>query len=287
MGIILLVAAASLWGMIGPVSKVMFAGGMSPLESAFWRGSLAGVAFFIHWLIKRQPIPASLKDWAGLCVFAIFGVALLEGSFVLSVSHGGAALASILLYSAPIWVNLAGLFLFKETIPPRRWGALALTLTGITGMCLWGSSVQFSASALFWGLLSGLSYAGFYIAGKIFFQRLSPVVVYMISFPLASIVILPFLASSSPGSEFDIFSKFSVYSNQTILACLFVGITCTYLPYLLYGFGLRHVDAGRAAIITTIEPVVAVILASVFWGETFSVAGYVFAALVVTGVAIS
>lgn len=287
MGIILLVAAASLWGMIGPVSKVMFAGGMSPLESAFWRGSLAGVAFFIHWLIKRQPIPASLKDWAGLCVFAIFGVALLEGSFVLSVSHGGAALASILLYSAPIWVNLAGLFFFKETIPPRRWGALALTLTGITGMCLWGSSVQFSAAALFWGLLSGLSYAGFYIAGKIFFKRLSPVVVYMISFPLASFIILTFVASTSPGTEFEFFSKFSTYSNQTILACLFVGITCTYLPYLLYGFGLKLVDAGRAAIITTIEPVVAIIFANIFWGETFSTAGYIFAALVVMGVAIS
>lgn len=287
MGIILLVTAASLWGMIGPVSKVMFAGGMTPLESAFWRGSLAGVAFFIHWLIKRQPLPVGVRDWAGLCVFAIFGVALLEGSFVLSVSHGGAALASILLYSAPIWVNLAGRFIFKETIPPRRWGALALTLSGVTGMCLWGSTVEFSASALFWGLLSGLSYAGFYIAGKIFFKRLSPVVVYMISFPLASFIILPFVASTSPGSEFEFFSKFSTYSNQTILACLFVGITCTYLPYLLYGFGLKLVDAGRAAIITTIEPVVAIILANIFWGETFSTAGYIFAALVVMGVAIS
>jgi DME family drug/metabolite transporter len=251
----------------------MFAGGMTPLESAFWRGSLAGGAFFIHWLFKRQPLPVGVRDWAGLGVFAILGVALLEGSFVLSVSHGGAALASILLYSAPIWVNLAGRFIFKETIPLRRWGALALTLSGVTGICLWGST--------------GVSYAGFYIAGKIFFKRLSPVVVYMISFPLASIVILPFVASSSPGSELDVFSKFSSYSSQTILACVFVGITCTYLPYLLYGFGLRLVDASRAAIITTIEPVVAVILANIFWGETFSTVGYVFAALVVMGVAIS
>jgi drug/metabolite transporter (DMT)-like permease len=36
MGIILLVTAAILWGMIGPVSKIMFAGGMTPLESAFY-----------------------------------------------------------------------------------------------------------------------------------------------------------------------------------------------------------------------------------------------------------
>lgn len=287
MGIILLVTAASLWGMIGPVSKVMFAGGMTPLESAFWRGTLAGVAFFIHWLIRRQAIPTSIRDWAGLCVFAVFGVALLEGSFVLSVSRGGAALASILLYSAPIWVNLAGLFIFKETIPPRRWCALALTLIGVTGMCLWGSTMQFSAVALFWGLLSGVSYAGFYIAGKIFFKRLSPVVVYMISFPLASIVILPFVASASSRTVLDVFSNISSYSTSTILACVFVGITCTYLPYLLYGFGLRLVDAGRAAIITTIEPVVAITLANIFWGETFSTAGYIFAALVVAGVAVA
>ena len=41
MGPILLFSAAALWGLIGPWSKLIFAGGMLPLETAFYSGYLA------------------------------------------------------------------------------------------------------------------------------------------------------------------------------------------------------------------------------------------------------
>jgi DME family drug/metabolite transporter len=260
---------------------------MPPLESAFWRGVLAGLAFFIHWLVKREPLPSSLRDWIGIIIFGVFGVALLEGSFVLAVKHGGAALASILLYSAPIWVNLASLIFFKETIPKRRWLALAVTLTGVVGLCTLGGTVAFSPVALTWGLLAGISYAGFYISGKIFFTRLSPVTVYMIAFPVASLVLLPITAASTDQTILQVVTRIFDYSSITLAACLFVGIIATYLPYLLYGAGLRLVDAGRAAIITTVEPVVAVVVASLALGESFTALGYFFSLLVLAGVALS
>ena len=287
LGILLLVCAAVLWGLIGPVSKLIFDQGMPPLESAFWRGVLAGMAFFIHWLVKRYPLPATPRDWLGILIFGIFGVALLEGSYVLAVKHGGAALASILLYSAPIWVNLASLLFFKETIPKRRWLALTLTFIGVVGLCLAGGSVAFSPIALTWGLLAGVSYAGFYVSGKIFFTRLHPVTVYMIAFPVASLILLPVTANNSNHSPIHMVAGIFNYSRVTWAACFFVGIIATYLPYLLYGAGLRLVDAGRAAIITTVEPVVAVLVASLALGERFTVLGYIFSIFVLIGVAMS
>lgn len=287
MGIAFLLMAAFLWGMIGPVSKAVFNLGISPLESAFWRGVLAGLAFFIHWLIKRYPLPKSSKDWLNILLFGIFGVALLEGSFVLAVDFGGAALASILLYSAPIWVNLCNLLVFKEPIPRKRWLALAVTSCGVIGICLWGATVSFSQKALIWGLLSGVSYAGFYVTGKIFFKRINPVVVYMIAFPVASVAILPFISILAEKSMWSILNSPMTYTYEALCFIVFIGWISTYLPYLLYGAGLRLVDAGRAAIITMIEPVVAVALASLVWGERLSVAGYLFAALVLLGVYLS
>ena len=286
-GILLLVSAAVLWGLIGPVSKLIFSHGMPPLESAFWRGVLAGLAFFINWLAQRYPLPKTFRDWFGIVVFGVFGVALLEGSFVLAVHHGGAALASILLYSAPIWVNLASLLLFKETIPKRRWIALGLTLVGVVGLCLLGGAVSFSVQALTWGLLAGISYAAFYVSGKVFFTRLHPVTVYMIAFPVASLVILPVTSMDTGKSPIELLAGVFHYPPVILAACLFVGIIATYLPYLLYGTGLRLVDAGRAAIITTVEPVVAVIVASLALGESFTVLGYMFSLTVLLGVAMS
>ena len=78
--------------MIGPISKIIFAQGISPLETAFWRGTLAGAAFFIHWLFKRYELPRNPRQFIGIVLFGIFGVALLEGSYVYAVHFGGAAL---------------------------------------------------------------------------------------------------------------------------------------------------------------------------------------------------
>lgn len=287
LGISLLICAAVLWGLIGPVSKFIFTQGMPPLETAFWRGVLAGLAFFIHWLIKPSSLPESTRDWAGIIAFGIFGVALLEGSFVLAVQHGGAGLASILLYSAPIWVNLANLAIFRESVPKKRWLALTLTILGVVGICTLGRPMSFTPLAIFWGLLSGISYAAFYISGKIFFSRLQPVVVYMIAFPVASFTLLPIISTTAENSVTDIITDFFQYSFTVLAACFFVGIFATYLPYLLYGKGLRLVDAGRAAIVTTIEPIVAIAVSSLVLGERFTMIGYVFSLIILIGVVLS
>ncbi len=287
MGIFYLLTAASLWGLIGPVSKIMFSHDISPLETAFWRGNVAGAAYLIHWIIARYPLPKHPSDWLKIVLFGVFGVALLEGSFVYAVKTGGAALASVLLYSAPIWVNIAGWLIFGERVQKKRFYSLTMTLVGVIGLCLWGSTATFSQEALIWGLLSGLSYAGFYIAGKLFFRHHHPVVVFMIAFPTGSLALLPFLLNSLPMTTLDVLTGIFNFPRGALIACLFMGIFSTYLPYLLYSAGLQLVQLGRAAIITMVEPLVSVSLAALFWGETFSLAGYFFAALVIMGVTLS
>ncbi len=287
MGIIFLLSAAALWGLIGPVSKIMFTHGIHPLETAFWRGTLAGTAYLIHWVVARYPLPKQGMDWLKIILFGILGVALLEGSFVYAVQAGGAALASVLLYSAPIWVNLGGWLLLGETIPKKRFYTLAMTLIGVTGLCLWGSPATFSIQALIWGLLSGLSYAGFYIAGKTFFRRYHPVVVFMIAFPVGSLTLAPFMMSVLSLTPWQVVTGILHFHHEALAACVLMGIFSTYIPYLLYGAGLQRIQTGKAAMITMVEPIVSVLVAAWMWGETFSAAGYFFAALVITGVALS
>lgn len=295
MGFLYLISAAGLWGLIGPVSKMVFTQGTSPLQTAFWRSTVAALAFFIHWQIKRFPFPTSPREVWSIILFGIFGVALLEGSYVYAVHFGGAALASVLLYSAPIWVNLSSIVLYKETLPTRRLVSLTTTMIGILGLCLWGANSTYSPEAIVWGLLSGLSYAAFYVAGKIFFHKTHPVAVYAIAFPVGSLTLLPFMFLETRPHLTALFQNatsapepiFLGMTSISILGCLFLGIVSTYLPYMLHAAGLKLFHSGRAAIITMVEPLVSVSLAAIFWGEHFSPAGYFFAALVVAGVAIS
>jgi DME family drug/metabolite transporter len=287
MGVIALIAAAVLWGMIGPFSKIMFAEGVSPLETAFWRGNIAGLAYIIHGLLTRAPLPGKTTGRVHVVLFGIFGVALLEGSYVMAVKTGGAALASVLLYSAPIWVNVTGFLFFKDRPPTRRWAALLLSFIGVAGLCLAGSEQTVKTSAIFWGLASGLSYAGFYIAGRQLFHKSSALGVFMIAFPVGSLAMLPFIVTTADIPALVAVTSIFHYTKTAQVICILMGLISTYAAYLLYGYGLQRVGAGKSSIITMIEPVVSVALAVAFFGESFSVAGYGFAALVLIGVALA
>lgn len=295
MGFIFLIVAGCLWGALGPVSRLAFAAGITPFETAFWRGTIAGIAYTAHYLlVKTRDTKSSVamdnpRTWSRHQLFLTFGfgllgVGLLEGSYVYAVHLGGAALASVLLYSAPIWVNLYSWSILRDHIAPRQWLALFITFMGIAGVSLWGAPLTFSTAAILCGLLSGVGYALFYIAGKYFFQRSHPVSVFMIAFPIGSLTLLPLIHVVDGFSPRQVFERLSEFSTPALLSLAAIGLFSTYLPYLFYAAGLKRIDAGRAAIITTIEPVVAIILANLMWGEQFSLIGYLCCGLVLTGV---
>src|SRR3954452_2387961 len=124
MPVLLVLLAALLWATIGPVSKFAFQDGIGALETAFWRGAIASLFLWTHalylghWRIRKRDVPV-------LVAFGLFGVSTLEGSYLLAVEKGGAALSSILLYSAPIWVAIFSRFIFGERLSAAKLLALA------------------------------------------------------------------------------------------------------------------------------------------------------------------
>src|SRR5688572_18878401 len=56
-GYLLVVLAAALWAVIGPVSRLLLREGIPPLEMAFWRAVVAWVVFVVHALVQRRSTP--------------------------------------------------------------------------------------------------------------------------------------------------------------------------------------------------------------------------------------
>jgi drug/metabolite transporter (DMT)-like permease len=50
-----------------------------------------------------------------------------------------------------------------------------------------------------------------------------------------------------------------------------VAVFCTMLPYVFFVSGLIHVEAGSATLVAAIEPVVAILMAIAFLGETLTI----------------
>ncbi len=266
---LLIAVAAALWGTIGVTARVTLGHGLSPLEITFWRAVIGGACYIIHTAFARPPGIAR-RDLPAVAAFALVGITLFNWSFFKAVETGGAALAAVLLYTAPAWVALWGWLWMNQRLSAVAIAAMAVTLLGV-GLVAFsgGGAVAITPVAIGWGLAAGLGYASYYLFGKRYFDRYSAALLFAIAMPIGALPLVPsarldhFVAAWPP--------------------LLYLGIVPTYAAYLIYAAGLRRADATRAATVATIEPVVAAGLAFAFFGERLGPGGYAGAMLVVAG----
>ena len=275
MGYLFVALAALLWGSLGPVARVAFDAGIDPLELAFWRAALAGTLFATH-AVARGRLRVARRDVPGLVLFAFLGVTVFYWSYLRAVEIGGAALAAVLLYTAPAWVALAAASWLGEKLTARTVAALVLSLAGVALVALGGGGgeTRVSAAGIAWGLVAGLSYAAYYLFGKRYFARYETPTLFLYALPIGALSLLPAV-------------RFAPKSAPAWVAILFIAVVPTYLAYLLYAHGLRRVEATRAAMVATLEPVVAAVVAYLAWGERLGAAGTLGGFLVLSGVLVA
>ena len=278
MGYAYIVGAALLWATIGPVARFALRAGIEPLEISFWRAAFAGLLFALH-AGARGRLRIARRDLPAVAGFALFGVTIFYWSYFRAVEQGGAALAAILLYTAPAWVAVAAALWLGERLTARKAVAVALTLAGIalvafgsgSGLAGAGGGATSRAWALGWGLVAGLAYAGYYLFGKRYFARYDASTLFACALPLGALLLLPAV-------------RFAPKSAAEWLVLVFLAVVPTYGAYLLYSVGLARVEATRAATVATLEPVAAAALAYGAWGEALRASGYAGAVLVLAGV---
>jgi len=278
-GYLYVLCAAALWALIGPLSKQAIAYGVAPLEAAFWRSALGWSLFAAHalctrsWKLQRADAPA-------VAAFGVFGVATLFGAYILSIHFVGAALASVLLYTAPAWVAVLAWLMLGESMTGNKILALGLTLVGVACVSLGPSLLSgqglgaVNLPGILLGLLSGFSYATYYIFGKRYLGRYATPTLFFYALPVGCLCLLPFLPHGPFGPK----------PWQAWLTLAALGLCTTYGAYSVYYAGLRRLEATRTAIVASIEPVLAAALAYVWWDERFDLSGYLGSALILAAV---
>jgi drug/metabolite transporter (DMT)-like permease len=85
-------------------------------------------------------------------------------------------------------------------------------------------------------------------------RRYAPVTIYAVILPIGALGLVPFV-------------RFAPKDAAAWLLLVGLALVSTYLAYLLYYTGLRSVEASRAVLVATVEPVVAAALAAAVYGE--------------------
>ena len=282
LGPILIIIAACFWGSMGIFVRHLEAYGFSAIQIVSIRLTLAAVIFSILQIfIDRAGFKIALRDillflGLGLGSILFFTICYFSAITIMPLST-----AAILLYTSPIWIMLMAALFFHEKLNAKKLIALALAFAG----CVLVSGISgdgITVVGLLLGLGSGLGYGLYSILGTVALRRYSPYTVTTWTFIFAA---CGSWCVCRPG---DMILKFQAAESLPLLLgfCVLTALVTAVIPFLTYTLGLRTIEASKAGIIATLEPVVATVIGIVCFGEGLTILSAVGILLVLAAVVV-
>ena len=268
-------AAGTFWGTMGFFARSLYAAGFGPLEVAQTRitTGLILVGLYIFFF-NRSQFKVKLKDiWCFLGT-GIVSLLLFSTCYFSALNYTSLAVAAILLYTAPFFVMLMSLMLFKEKMNGKKVFALILAFTGCVLVSGVGGDTLFSWKGILLGLGSGFFYALYSIFGRYAINR---------GYGAWTMTFYTFLFCSAGCaflSDWQVIGTVMASDSANILWVLGLGFITAFLPYVLYSTGLEHMESSKASILASVEPVVSALFGVFVFHETLSLWGVLGIAMV-------
>lgn len=259
---LLVILAGICWGIIGLFSRQLSARGMSAVQVTAVRCFVTAFCMLLFLLVHdRAKLRIALRDLPLFLGTGLLSIVFFNVCYFKTIEISSLSVASVLLYTAPAMVTLISLFVFKERMTLAKGLALCLSFFGcilLTGLL--SSSTALSLPGILLGLGSGLGYALYSIFGRLALRKYHPFTLIAYTFFVASAGLLPFCGALK-------IVEIAVQDNTALLFMLLLGLVSTLIPFLLYTKGLQHMEAGKAAIMAFIEPLVATLCGILFFQE--------------------
>ena len=259
----LIILAGCFWGSMGIFVRRLGTFGFSPIQIVSLRITVAALAFSLLLLIKdRSGVRIALRDLPLFLGLGFGSILFFTVCYFSAITIMPLSTAAILLYTSPIWIMLMSVLFFRDKLNRIKLTALALAFVG----CVLVSGISgegLTLTGLLLGLGSGIGYGLYSILGTIALRRYSPYTVTTYTFLFAA------AGSWMVCQPADMISKFSAADNLMglLLFCVLTGLVTAVIPFLAYTIGLRTVEASRAGILATIEPLVATLVGIVVFSE--------------------
>jgi drug/metabolite transporter, DME family len=282
-GVLAVAAAASIWGTLGLFAKILYAQGVSFEALVAVRASVGWAAVIIFVLArgKAKSLRVSGRDLAFLAPLGFVGIGLFYLLYFYTVRESRVGTAAILLYSSPAFVVVLARLFLNEALNAAKVFALFMTAGGIflVAGAYDPSNLEVIPTVLLTGLLSGLTYGLYSIFGRPVTGHLGPSIILSYALFFGSLLLV---VAALPTLD-----TLAGLPRSSYALLLMLAVVHTTLAFALYTFGLGRLGAGRAAIVATVEPVVAGALGMALLGEALTVPKGVGALLVISGAALA
>ncbi len=258
----MLIASMAIFGTIGLMVRNI---PVSSGELALYRAVMAAVLIGIYLLVTKQKIPfKNIKKELPLLLFS--GCAMGFNWILLfqAYQYTTVSVATLSYYFAPVIVTLACPILFKEKLGVKQWICFGMSTLGI--VLITGIGDLGAGSNHFLGIAFGLGAACLYatvILVNKFIRQVEGIHRTFLQFVAAVIVLLPYVLCTS-GMHLE------VLDGSGWVCLVLVGLVHSCIAYCLYFSSLKELPGQKAAILSYIDPLVAVVLSVTVLGEPMS-----------------
>jgi DME family drug/metabolite transporter len=270
------VAAACMFGMLGPLTRLAGDAGLSGIDMTVWRAFL-GVAFLATVIAMTGAGGETVSavrglDRHGRATLATASVSGLVLNAAMFTAFGLAPVALVLMmfYTYPAGVALVDVLLGRERLTRWRAAALALSMSGVVLVLAGGSPSTETAPHLVIGIALGLLAS----ASQVVFVTVSrsgyrsvPAAgasLLIMAVTVVGAVIVALFAGQGDGLLLP-FSRAEIWP-----LILLAGVAAAGVSSSLFLVAIRRIGGTRTGILMLFEPVTGVVLAAVVLGESMA-----------------
>lgn len=235
-------------------ARAAYASGANVSGILWVRFTLAGVLLAAMTMAsgRRFPRGRQLAVAAAMGGIGYVGQAM---AYFSALNHASAGLVALLLYLYPVLVTLLAAVFLGEHLDWRKGALLALSFAG-TALTIGSGSGSVTGVAL--GIAAALIYSVYITVGSHFLRGADSVGISAVVCLSAALVLSGIAGFAEPRFPAD---------APGWLALAAIAVVSTVVAIFTFFAGLQRIGASRAAILSTLEPVVTIVLAALFLDE--------------------
>lgn len=256
-GFLLVIISAASFGTLAILGRAAYENGLDTYTLLFLRFSLA--AIFMAGLLalrgERLPRGRTLLQLVGMGALGYVGQSFC---YLTAIKYASAGLVALLLYLYPSFVALLSVILLKKSLSGMKLAALALATLGAI---LTADPQGGQMPGILLAISAAVIYSIYIIVGAGVMERVSAVQSSTVIFASAGIVYGILTALNGPHFPATPAGWWSV-GGVIVLA--------TIIPVVTFLAGLKRIGPTEASMLSTLEPVVTVLLAAWIYSERLS-----------------
>lgn len=270
-GITLIVISAATFGSLAIFGRYAYAAGLDVTTILFLRFLLSAGVMSGLLAARGERIPrGTVLIWLiGMGAAGYVGQSL---AYFSALKYASAGLVALLLYLYPAFVTVLSVVVLREGLTRVKVLALGLALAG-TALTVGPAGGQLLGVVL--AIAAAAIYSGYIIVGSRVMRQVSAIQSSAVIFVSAGVIFGAMAALSGPTWPAT-FAGWWAIGGMVVLG--------TVVPVVTFLAGLERIGPTNAAMVSTLEPVVTVVLATLLLGETLQPIAIVGGALILAGV---